>query len=461
MTSPTITSRDRILSAFAAYESACTALAELSYDALSVAEILDLQSRREDQLRRAPVVDHALLSELAERSTPQEIGAQSWADVLSLRLRISDRDARRRVAEMNDLTPRPTLSGDRLPPALPATAAAQAAGHVNAEHVSIIRRFFANPPVRLDAVTAAQIDTDLARAASGNSPDILRQVVKHLAALLNQDGSEPRDDYRARARGLTLHDQDAHGMSRISGYLDPETRAGLEPLLAKYGAPGMCNPADDHPCVDGEPDEAHRDGDVRTRPQRQHDALKAMCRGALCSDQLGQHNGLPVTVVVTTSLTDLHAAAGVGKTAGGTELPMCDVIRMASQSIPYLAVFDDHTDIPLYLGRAKRFATVGQRLVLCARDRGCTRPGCTQPAYHSQAHHAKADFAEGGETDVDALTLACGPDNRLVRDGGWKTMVRTDGRVEWIPPPLLDTGQDRVNHYWHPEDLLRPDGNDP
>ncbi|MUM26472.1 hypothetical protein, partial [Mycolicibacterium sp. CBMA 295] len=28
--------------------------------------------------------------------------------------------------------------------------------------------------------------------------------------------------------------------------------------------------------------------------------------------------------------------------------------------------------------------------------------------------------------------------------------------AKWIPPPLLDTGQDRINHYWHPEELFHP-----
>ncbi len=40
-------------------------------------------------------------------------------------------------------------------------------------------------------------------------------------------------------------------------------------------------------------------------------------------------------------------------------------------------------------------------------------PGCTLPGYQCQAHHV-ADWAKGGLTDIDDLTLACGKDNRLV-----------------------------------------------
>jgi hypothetical protein len=119
-------------------------------------------------------------------------------------------------------------------------------------------------------------------------------------------------------------------------------------------------------------------------------------------------------------------------------------------------VFANHKEVPLYLGRSKRLASVGQRLALHARDGGCTKPGCSHPPDRCQGHHAERDYAQGGQTDITDLTLACPKDNRLVSDQGWTTHVRDDGRVEWIPPPLLDTGQDRLNHYWHPEDLFHP-----
>ena len=83
-----------------------------------------------------------------------------------------------------------------------------------------------------------------------------------------------------------------------------------------------------------------------------------------------------------------------------------------------------------------------------------TRPGCTVPGWWCQVHHAVTDWANGGETNIDELTLACPPDNRMVKPGGWTTRKRTDGRTEWIPPPHRDAGQARVNKYHHPEELL-------
>jgi hypothetical protein len=110
----------------------------------------------------------------------------------------------------------------------------------------------------------------------------------------------------------------------------------------------------------------------------------------------------------------------------------------------------------LYKGRTTRLATKGQRLVLYATERGCTRPGCTAPAAWCEMHHAKRDWAAGGLTDIDELTLACGPDNRLVTEGAWTTRKRPDGATEWIPPPHLDKGQRRTNAYFRP-DKMRAD----
>jgi hypothetical protein len=72
-------------------------------------------------------------------------------------------------------------------------------------------------------------------------------------------------------------------------------------------------------------------------------------------------------------------------------------------------------------------------------------------------HHAELDWAKGGLTNVTAETLACGPHNRLVEEGGWRTRKRKDGTTEWISPPHLDTGQPRVNDYHHPERYLLPE----
>ena len=442
------------LAVVARWEQAQADMAGLCFAGLTAAEVLAIQKRLEHGYRAQPAVDHQLIHQLTAQATPAELGANSWPKVLSEALRISTDEAKQRIKQAELLGPRTAMTGEPLPPTLPNVAAAQARGQIGSEHVRTIEKFFNELPSRIDAQTRDQAEADLARIATGLGPTQFRAAADRLALVLNQDGDLPDEADRARRRYLTIDKQDAGGMSRFHGLLDPEARATLDAVLAKLAAPGMCNPDDEAPCVDGEPTDAAVQGDARSPGQRNHDALKAMGRAVLASGELGRHNGLPATIIVTATLQDLQSGAGVAATGGGSLLPMRDVIRLASQSHHYLVIYDKHTRQPLYCGRAKRFATPGQRIVLHALERGCTRPGCTAPAYWCQVHHVDDWVADNGETNINDLTLACGPDNRLVEDGGWTTRKRNDGRTEWLPPPHLDTGQPRVNDFHHPEKYL-------
>ena len=102
-------------------------------------------------------------------------------------------------------------------------------------------------------------------------------------------------------------------MIDIVGCLTPEAWAVWEAIFAKYAAPGMCNPDDEQPCTSGTPSQAQIDGDHRSLAQRQHDALVAVGRIALMSGELGQLNGLPVSVIVRTT----SAGSGIPRRARG------------------------------------------------------------------------------------------------------------------------------------------------
>jgi len=401
---------------------------------------------------------HRLVAALAEVPI-EELGEPTLAAALATLLRISKAEAHRRVHQAQDLGPRTALSGEALEPVLSQTAAAQRRGEIGGEHVQIIRRFFDQLPGFVDYATREAAEAHLAELACGLKPEELRQVSDRLALLLDQDGQLSEGD-RARRRSLIIGRQQSDGMSDVRGRLDPEARAMLDAVLAKWAAPGMCNPDEHTPSIDGDPSPESVGSDCRSTGQRNHDALKALCRAMLASGQLGSHRGLPVTLVVSTTLKELESGRGHAVTGGGSLVPMAEVIRQAAAAHHYLAVFDDHTEEPLYLGRSRRLASTAQRIVLYARDRGCTFPGCTAPAYHSEVHHRTADWAHGGKTDITDETLACGGDNRRATPGGWTTRKRKDGRTQWIPPPHLDTGQARVNNYHHPHRYLIPDEDD-
>jgi hypothetical protein len=412
-------------------------IAALDMDALSSPERMELVERNETTQRRLPALQHELIHQLAAYASVEELGA-ALPRALADRLRIRRGEAARRIGEAADLGPRRALTGEALAPRLAATAAGQREGTISAEHVKVIRGFFAALPCCVDESTRVRAEHDLAEVASQYRPDELQRYADHYALVLNPDGIFSDQD-RARRRGITVGPQGDDGMSRIRGHLNPQARAGLDAVLAKWAAPGMCNPGDDTPTVSGSPSEEAIDGDARSTAQRNHDALNAMVRSTLMSGELGSHQGVPVTIVATTTLADLQAKTGTATTGGGTVLPMSDLLRMAAHAHNYLLIFDEANRCELYKGRTTRLATPAQRLVLYALERGCTRPGCDIPPYWCQVHHADTDWAAGGQTNIDNLTLACGPDNRLVKDGGWRTRKRNDGTTEWIPPRVPRT----------------------
>jgi hypothetical protein len=118
----------------------------------------------------------------------------------------------------------------------------------------------------------------------------------------------------------------------------------------------------------------------------------------------------------------------------------------------YLAIFDKGKAVALY--HTKRLASPGQRIVLYAKDRGCSHPGCDVAGYYCEVHHV-TEYAKSRVTDVNDLTLGCGGHHPIVKPGGWQTRKRKDGHTEWIPPPHLERGQPRINLFHHPEKLLR------
>ncbi len=448
-----VSSREEIVEVLDALDYDQDRLDQLTFDALTTPERMRVLARVERMTCRLRTPQHRLINQLDAQAGKEELGG-TLRCALADRLRITKAEAGRRVEEAADLGERRALTGEPLEPRLPATAAAQRDGAIGDAHTKVIRSFFAHLPAEVDHCTREAADTDLARRARQYRPDELAQYAQRIMDVLNPDG-EFSDDEHARKRGITLGRQDYDKMSRISGYLTPELRATLEPVLAKSAAPGACNPDDDTPVVDDTPDHDAVRRDTRTTAQRNHDGLLAGLRALIASGNLGQHNGLPVSVVVTTTLKDLHAAAGVALTGGGSWLPMTDLIRMASHARHYLAIFDGSKALALH--HTKRLASPAQRIVLYAKDRGCTTPGCDAPAYHTQVHHVRG-WAATERTDIDDLTLACGPNNRQVEEQGWTTRKNAKGETEWLPPPHLDYGQPRTNRYHHTERFLEDRG---
>jgi hypothetical protein len=402
--------------------------------------------RLETARRRLTVPSHDLIAGLTKED-PADVGGPVHK-VIADWLRVSCSEARRRIRDAEQLAAQLTITGETLPPELPATAQVWREGLLDPQHLKVIQTFVRDLPADTPHDTVECAERFLAEQSSKLRPDQLEKVANRCAVLINPDGTFSDTD-RARRRGFTWSAQRSDGMSIGKLVASPELRANLDAWLARFAKPDTCNPYSESRCTIDESDIDAAAEEARSHAQRQHDAINTLVVRQLGDPKLRVHNGLPVTLIVSTTLRELSSAAGQAVTGGGTLLPMRDLIRMAGRAYHYLAVFDDHQSRPLYLGRSRRLASADQRLVLYAKDRGCTAPGCDVPAYWTEVHHTD-DWARGGLTNVDRLTLACKPDHTLA-EKGWRTVKVGNGDTEWIPPPHLDNGRARVNDYHHPE----------
>ena len=324
--------------------------------------------------------------------------------------------------------------------------------------VQVLRDTMRKIPRWVDAVTRSQVEVELVRVAATNGHQALREAAALRLLLLDQDGPEPDLEERDRRRGARVGEHGSDLMTEFRATLTPELAALFGVLFAKFAAPGMCNPADPEPCTCGTPTQAQIDADDRTLAQRQHDALVVVGRIALSTD-LGTLNGLPVSILIRTTVQDLESR-GIAITGDGTLMTMGDLDRLGGHAAYHLCVFDGKTGSALNHFRSKRVATPAQRIMAIAKYGGCSKPGCTVGAYGVQMHHAVADWADDGLTNIDDLAPACGGDNRLVGPGGYTTTVNDQCDCEWIPPAHLDTGQTRINILHRPDLLLTPTDHD-
>ena len=449
--------QDEIRAALDAVDSGYARLRAACSDNVGNAFRVEVAERLETQHRVNRGQSYRFFGELIDPPDgPDDPGLPAgtvMSKLLWQRLGINIGEVHRRIRVAARIRPRRSPTQPELPAELPHLAAAVEEGAVDDDHIDAICKALDVLPSAVSANKKEKPERNLVRHAKSQDANFVKQIGRRIADHLNPDGLFDQND-RARRRGLTLGPQQPDGMSRLNGWVDPENRAYLEAANAAV-RPGRHEPddpdSDEH--VEVMPD-------ARTAPQRLHDAVKLGLKSGLASGEFGQHRGMPVTVVVTTTLGELDQAAHAmnnpaipmpppARTGGNSSLPMRDLIRMAANAIHYLAVFEDHTNRPLYLGRSKRIASADQRIICYARDRGCTRPGCTEPGYHCEVHHAP-DWHPNGVTNADCLFFSCGPDHTLTSKGLLETKVTDTGRLAWTD----GTGPPEINLAHHPDELL-------
>ena len=457
-------------------------------DALLSVDVSGLVGRRlvealealEVQRRRLAAVDQRLLVQANDTALAAGFGQPGLAGVLGLVLRLDGREARARVDRASDLGARRALTGPPLPPTLPQVAEAVQRGELGAGQVDVILEAIGKLPSCVPVAAVPVVERVLVEAARVETPRQLRRTATALLARLDPDGLEPGEEQARRHAHFSLI-VGRDGCGRASGVLDVETTAAWLTILDALSAP--------RPAEDGTPD-------PRSAAQRRHDALGEVAQRILRSNTLPCAGGAPVTILATTTMTDLATAAGLDPAAagldpeptaspldpepgrldlGGVDLPELlgsrsgglavlghgqlitakSLLAMACEARIVPVVFNDAGGVLAY-GRTQRLATAHQRLALAARDGGCSFPGCDRPAPWTEVHHVR-EWINDGPTDLDNLCLLCRYHHRSFDRDGWTVHIRNQ-TPEWTPPPWLDPTQTpRRNTTHHLPDLeFRP-----
>jgi hypothetical protein len=189
-----------------------------------------------------------------------------------------------------------------------------------------------------------------------------------------------------------------------------------------------------------------RIGDDRTAPQRRHDALLEVANRLLRSGALPDCGGVPVSVVVSMSESQLRERTGTASTDHDEPIPVAEVLDLAAEADVIPVVLDDAGGVVSFV-RTRRTASPGQRRALFARDGGCCFPGCTRPASWCQSHHVLR-WEDDGHTLIDNLCLLCRYHHREFEPRGWQVRMRA-GVPEWIPPEWLDPLRRPVRNSAH------------
>ncbi|WP_196809511.1 HNH endonuclease signature motif containing protein [Nocardia sp. 348MFTsu5.1] len=486
-------------------------LAAVNLTVLSDEDCVRLVDGIEGVSRRLQAAGLPVLREVTVRRAFSKAGFGSPVAMLKNLLRLRPGVARKRLEAMDALTSSMTPSGEVIEPRFPETAAALRDGVIDLDHAAIVMDVMAKIPSKVDAEQRENAEAALAQLCQRYTPPEVERIGDRIVEYLDPDGTLTDDSDRARHRGLSLGKQSTNLMSKITGHLDPVTRALLDVMLSVWAAKGMNNPGDplspsgaiDDPALDKDILQAAADNDIRSQAQRNHDALKAALLYLIESGQMGKsHRGLPVQVIISMTKDQLDDAvqsspaggdvvadnvdhndaeaeapvdaepevtpkseprpygSGVAYTATGTILPIGDAVKLAVRSDKSLAIFENHSNEVLYFGRARRLASESQRLAMFAAHRGCSTPGCSNPAMWAEAHHVLA-WLLGGFTDIVNEAPACPQHHKLIGPGvnQWQTVMLTEGpdagRCAWIPPVFIDPERKpMVNRAHHPDEAL-------
>ena len=383
---------------------ACVADAEVG--SLSDAELVE----RMAELGRERCRVEGQLAEIAAE-VHRRMGGRGAAAMMRERLNVSSRQATAEVELAASLASE-----------LPATLAALRAGEITSGHARVIARVAADPDHADEAA--------LLEMAGGYPVDMFARMTRHYMS----PGTSSEERNRQHQNRWASLVQDPDGSWRLSAYFDHDTgkrvSVSFNQMVRNYR-------------------NSQRSHEQVSSQQRRADALANLITGE------GPHQRPDVTLLVIADYDTVSKELRNLRYDDGLPVSVDQIARLAADAKILPAIFDADGD-PLWLGRAQRDASAGQRIVLAARDGGCVN--CGSPVERSEPHHIEW-FSRGGPTDIDNLALLCERCHHLIHDDNWQ-LRRNDGQHTLNPPAQprprrnRQSGSDR-----QPEPSARPQRN--
>ena len=420
---------------------------------LGARDLLSVMDAAASIVRRAEALVVDTIGEVDARSDQRDLsvrmttayGCRSVKELVQRTTRFSSRRAGEVVTAGRSVRRSTALAtGEVLPAVFPAIRDALTDGFIGVDGVVAVAGPLASLPVGREAILAA--DEELAAAARGDgadgmpplAADELRAQALVWAAYLDQDGPEPRDARAMRKRGLTLG-VCRDGLVPVRGALLPETAGQLQRIFDSVNNPKLEGPAGPRfRSHDGTEDPDAR-CDIRTRAQKQHDALATALTVAAASGQLPTIGGAAPTLVVSAREADVADGVGTAHVPGIDEPVSIAVARQIACTGGVQRVRFDANGRIIAITVNDRVFTHFQRKAIVLRDGECVIPGCHVPAAWCEIHHV-IEAARGGPTHTDNGVLLCWFHHRTIDTGGWKVRMR-NGVPEVLGPVWWDPGQ--------------------
>jgi len=420
-------------------DQAADSLSGLHVRGLSIPELKDLSARVGRLKARADSLLVRITGEIAASGT-----TASPEKVLQETTKMSKRDARRMSKTAEGLKGMPNVTG------------LLDSGEINLEQAATLA-----DTAQRTGTAAVDNNAELLQRAGDAPADLFAHEARRFADQHSEDRGEAEFKRQRRKRRLSLFTDDESGMGRLSGWLDPvsfglvrEAIAGhADTLKRRDRAEADNRTAADRAGTNTRAGAGNRSGTStgdlrRTGPQLRADALVELTTGrdALAFMPLEDRSTTDLAQTANAGTTDSGTTAGAGakgrtadKRAGETrpethlivvadiglidgtdpagrcEIPGTgpvppSILELLSPDTKLAGMIFSGNGTPLWLGRSRRGVSVGQRLAIAVRDRGCVR--CGAPMHSCEIHH-KRPWEQGGPTDIDNLEALCREHHRL------------------------------------------------